>query len=903
MTELAVDDEFRGKEYDFPAGCCKQTAVEYQIPSNLFCTRGTKLFDVNTILRVILKIGSPIGLGSKELAIELPIWLFHPASIPREAIDYSFQTLAPQNISPLRSPSTRPHSAHPRALSPMQAPPQSAYAPLSPQHFSPNGVDPLFSNYSPTPWSQHAVTPNISTYQQPSYQPAFSTVSPQQGFSLPYSASSPALYNQSQVHHPPDWRFQPLYPSAQPQYIDFDAARPIASPSNFVNQDYAISRPQEDPYFPSVPMSADPALSRSWSAAPTAPAAYHKPVPQAHYRPSTTPWLGTDSQADFSIPDRPTSARGDRSVSAPEHERSPSRAATALPEFEGLTELERQQIQANVEPLRYSGVVRANMTREQLRDSMKVRRMSAPQLGETVSRATPPPPSPSSRFLPPEGETRQTDSPSLLDTIGEDGESQAGTLRNPAALAALLRDDAPPMPEIQSCQASRPALIRGSSAANLEELVEQPDFKLEEQEASEPPPVPSARTKPTTLTTLPAAMDIFPRAETTADVPSEKISTTMNTLAPKATVDEEQQKNNQGRRPSLDTRSTLEPVQKARPLIPKSKSEAGLASLEQRLSRPTSPLTEITPSQRPTALPKKMKPVSAGALRAKSSSISLKEHFDLSSSIEQPKKPASNSERPRTMSDISKVTPPVKEPSLEKVAKWLDRSSNTASPVPDAVSYLLLARSTSPDAISVHDSISQFVKPQSQPKRHISPPAGSRPILQDKLPSLPDKPARITAPKHSLSLPAVPTTFTPSKLPQPSKPRVATVPTTTVLSLPLYELSPPPSPPDDSKSNSGLNDSVLARKSQRAAALSTQKIADFTKAVSAGKDQSPADVLSGKRRTSLREDDETDKPKYDVKSARGGRGGVVTSVAGLWSGKIASEEASKVPVPRLPIAK
>lgn len=860
-----MDDDFRGKEYDFPSGCNKKVVVPYHIPLNLLSTRGTKLFDVTTILRVVLKLAGPLGVGGKELVVELPIWLFHPASIPREAIDHRYRLLQPP-LSPQVPFMSPPLSqAHPRALSPMQSPIHAPFSSIHPPHI------PQYQGHRHPPhYPQHspAMSPHYMPWDQPSYS---AHPSPIQGVLLPYSTSSPALYHQPQHIPPPDWRYQAHTPTPQPYYVGIDPSASVITPSNFLNQITQGPILQENPYFPpQMPAAADPGLSESWSPQSSVPAAYHKPPSSMSVREEPHTYFHAPQANDIMVPERPTSARGDRSVSAPQPQLSPAHRAASLPAFDNLTPEELAQIQANVEPLHYSGTTRATMTREELRESMRVRRRSAPQLDQWPPplRATPPPPSPSSRFLPTDEEESRRDSPGLLETIGEDGESTAGTLRNQAALAALLRESASPVPDppiIQSTQASRPALIRGSSAADLESLVEDPEFKLEADKTLPGPPVPSARTKPV-ANSLSRAMDIFANVAS-PQTEKQPIVETETTAA-------------KSRRQSLDSVQSSATPKATKPSMSKSRSEAGLASLEQRLSRPISPLAEISsPNSRPLTIMQKLpKTTTAGALRTKSSSISLKEDFDCSAPADGVLKPPSSlskQSRSRTMSDLSKEVQPLKDHSLSRVNSWLERSKSTPSPIPEMVSKLLQPVEPRQDLVGVNDSVSQIKAVRS---------SSAKPPVRQK----------------SLSMPSMAVLPKPIPVASESTYKKPAIPTTTVLNLALSPPSPRPVANSSSRPNEDLNETIFARKAKR---LSTQvqpnRSAVKYKDLSCAPTELKAPSLSSKKRASESTDSLEDGPKYDVKSARGGRGGVVTSVAGLWSGKIATEEASKALQPKL----
>ncbi|GAA5866799.1 hypothetical protein JCM1840_004270 [Sporobolomyces johnsonii] len=618
INKTITTEHFRGLEYDVRSGAEREVALQLQLPKDECWTerKGT-LFELDCFVKVEVEC----GFFEKNLFVELPIYVAHPFSISKaahrhaaeERERFTQQPELPEHVPFPRSPTSTMSFAAP----PLHAPPVDPYAPSD-----------FGSRYLPPPGG--------------GYHYASSTVSVSPSMSSPamqhYSSPSPQPYFPPPPAPPPVEAYQqqlPPPPPASNGYIAFDPNVPDLTPSRFLGslqhqqpaQVYVASESHTN-----VPIGPP---------APSSVSLYPAPPPPP---PSLTPQSVSPNiqyqQRDVS-PQRPISAYGHRS--------SPSFNAGDL--GRSLSPQEQHQVEANVAPVEpYSGMARAHqdprtasplsvyapphdvaqMPRQHTAPlpspswnghslnasphftpppacpspaPTQVRASTLPPAPSSFSsRAplrTPPPPAPSSHFrqhspspsiasLPLTSHSANHVQPDagLLDTIGEDGESQAGTAKSVALTASALEalklgkdiEDA----EIHSVRVGNSP--GRSSVQDLEELVAEEERKAEldrqeggnvvDMEKTIPkPPAPSEKVASSTSTKTTILQDIF--RPTDSDV---------------------------ARAPS-PSKSPSRPAAKMPP-----RSKGGLAALEARLSRSTTPTQPTQPVLSPIRSPSPSKP-------------------------------------------------------------------------------------------------------------------------------------------------------------------------------------------------------------------------------------------------------------------------------------------------------
>jgi hypothetical protein len=431
--------------------------------------KGT-LFELDVYARVEVECGflayvpsscfrsrtDPDSVFSKDLAVELGIWIAHPLSLPPAAhathakrrqreIEMSYPTLpTPPQFPPHQHhslPSPPVNNQHQMYTYPFQA--------SSTQQYSEFGsLDPTQVQHNP-----YGVVSSPSTPHLPS------------PYSMPYIASSPVGYV---PQLPPQPYYAPPPPPPQQQYIAFDPAAPILTQSRFLG-----SLEQQRP---------------------------------------ASSWLPNDVTGHLApLPPSPIAMTASPSPSPASYDFGPSTPTTDEP------------------------------------------------MGK---RAPPPSPSSSSRFynpspFMPDGAMMEGDDEGL-DTIGEDGESQAGTL--PKMGVERLAEEG-----------------RGDKTLPG-------------------PPVPSARTK-VAATTMMRAQEIFAvvPAEVVEEVKALKDTQPLSLNKPSPTPESSSP-------PSTTPTSSLDiPVQPLRKRT-SNREIGGLSALVQRLSRPSTPEVPHSPTS-PTISP------------------------------------------------------------------------------------------------------------------------------------------------------------------------------------------------------------------------------------------------------------------------------------------------------------
>ncbi|GAA6010528.1 hypothetical protein JCM10207_001347 [Rhodosporidiobolus poonsookiae] len=634
-------ERFHGVAYDVASNQERDTTVEIHVPPDQECwtVRKGGLFELDAVVRVEVEC----GFLAKSLAVDLPIFISHPLSVPNSAhrfIQAEKQRLAlpstgngyhppPPSVSP-GPPATPNHFLPPPSEVGVQyhrprSPSQSEIGfpmPHSPsstigfggqqyhqQQFYPgsNPVSPLAADFVGANLPLPGATPPPPPPQQQHYR----SFPPQQQHyaestvSLAPSASSPALYHTpspaphfsapppppslSQVYHPVP---PPAHDPHSQGYIAFSPTAPDLTPSGFLG----ALRSAQPSYagtaaIPSreasevglalpVPVHSPPPTcpSPAPSASPTVPA----PPPAVEMLPHLSPAEQAEVDARLSTPVRPYSAMGRAHQSSRTGDGSRSRSR------EREREPERTDDRPPTPPRPCPSPVPSLRSPRQ-------------------QRATPPPVSPSSAFRAP------SPSPSLaaavvpggadnafLETIGEDGESQAGTARSaalPRSLVDTLKQEGEAaraeeeaqvrQRDITAVEAEEKKARRVSVAEELEEWVERDDERRAEERRRSAASLPSPQLEQEK--TLPPPPP--PRKE-----------------APRPTVQEVFQQH-----PTAPARSPVLP--------PPPRDPSGLSALEARLlsrspspAKPPSPPTDTAP-----VFPAASSPASSAALAPPSS--------------------------------------------------------------------------------------------------------------------------------------------------------------------------------------------------------------------------------------------------------------------------------------------
>ncbi|GAA5969245.1 hypothetical protein JCM21900_005017 [Sporobolomyces salmonicolor] len=615
ISKTITTEHFRGLEYDVRSGAEREVVLQLQLPKDECWTerKGT-LFELDCFVKVEVEC----GFFEKNLFVELPIYIAHPFSISKAAHRQAAEErerFTQQPELPERIPFPRsPMSTMSFAAAPPQAPPVDPYAPSG-----------FGGRYLPPPGG--------------GYHYASSTVSVSPSISSPamqhYSAPSPQPYFPPPPAPPPVEAYQQQLPSPPPSngYIAFDPNVPDLTPSRFLGslqhqqpaQVYVASEPHTN-------IAVGPPAPSSVSLYPT------PHPPPLSLSPQTISPNIQYQQRDVSQ-QRPVSAYG--------HGSSPSFHAGDL--GGSLASQGQRQVEANVAPVEpYSGMGRAHPD-PRTASSLSIRTPSdgvnqtprqntaplpspswdghslnappqppacpspAPAQSARASTLpptpssfsphaplrTPPPPAPSSYFR------QQSPSPSFaslpltshdandahpdaghLDTIGEDGESRAGTAKSIALTASALEalklgkdgEDA----EIHSVRVG--GSPGRSSVQDLEELVAEEERKaeLERQEGGKAVGMEKTLPEP--------------------PVPSEKVASSSSSK-PTRLQDIFQSTDSDAARPPSPSKSPSRPAAKIPP-----RSEGGLAALEARLSRSTTPTQTTQPIVSPIRSPSPSKP-------------------------------------------------------------------------------------------------------------------------------------------------------------------------------------------------------------------------------------------------------------------------------------------------------
>ncbi|GAA5826733.1 hypothetical protein JCM11251_002872 [Rhodosporidiobolus azoricus] len=609
VTSTILTERFHGIDYDVASNSERDMQVAVQVPPDTECwtVRRAGLFEIDCVLRVEVEC----GFLSKNLFVDLPIWVAHPVSLPNSAHRFAVEEQRRLGLVPAPSPATAQLRLPPSLSGPGDAPGVPYHRPVSPlssiagvphsPSFDPYHSRPSSPSYYPYPAS-NPNSPSVLDFASASQlplpgsaeaptgfhspspaSPAFAPPQPQYaGTAVGYAESSvsnsPSFYQPSTTPGPPHFaappppppslsqvaHYHPAHPAAEfashhvhPHshchpggYVHFNPAAPDLTPSRFLGGVLSTHQPTH------TPGSAIPAASASeagvaipLSPPPTCPS----PAPSAVVPPPPT-------QAQFK----------EMFPHLPPHEQQQvfERISSPVPAYSAI---ERAHVHPRTASL--NGVSYAPERRNQQHDHEQHLQRDLPAVplppqaspprtcpspvpslrSSRTARATPPPPSPSSgsslrrspspspAALSPSRSSSSSAAPAqyaplpantdMLETIGEDGESQAGgtaksQMVGEGMVEALRREGE----EHARQQEEEKAQLRASEkekadrrkswAEELEMLAEREDKRREQDQQAMVkedkvektlPPLPTAATP-----SRPSVMDVFSSPAPTA---------------------------------------------------------------------------------------------------------------------------------------------------------------------------------------------------------------------------------------------------------------------------------------------------------------------------------------------------------------------------------------------------
>ncbi|GAA5942123.1 uncharacterized protein JCM15063_002011 [Sporobolomyces koalae] len=670
--------DYLGTEHDVRAGSEREMLVNFELPKQE-CWTGRKgsLFDLDCFVRVQAE-GSFLD---PKLFVELPVYISHPFSISntahrlvaseRQALDPRPQHPPSPSVPFLRSPrSTLDFSGSPTHLD-------------FPQHRSPAQYPQDYHSAGSTVSISHSV------YPQPAAQTYDQYISSQ---SRPVYAS-PEPYS---------------LPVPRDGYAPSNAPVPNLTPSRFLGslqsqQPGQVYLPPETTMGTSI--TPFPVHDRQHSPhSPRPPTFAHPPVPPLESHPSLQP---SPQYAISPIAQRPSSLPTPPGLP---QQTSQSPANEPIEPYSGIGRAHQSPRTASPNPIySHANYLQSPIAGASTSPPTCPSPAPATYTGPTSLR-TPPPPAPSSHFHQISPEHQQRD---LLDTIGEDGESQAGTTKSQALTAsalATLRDECDDSSSIRSVRVGNSP--GRTSVQDLEELVAEEERKHEEgleraARANQQRP-PSAPTR---------LQDVFHIAGQAV----REVDLTSKSPAPSSPS------------PALSARS-----------------EGGLAALQARLARATSPLPLSIPDSRPESTTDKrsnspsvleVPRTGSSALRARSISRASRSR---DKEVEQALKEAEEDPAEvikRVMSRASGANGARTDPPLPP---------NVSSAVFKAVTAMKSLEIADPEAVKVTSQTLERERPQSsdssRPKPTIAATPRSALPASPRMPVTDDLPARVATP-------------------------------------------------------------------------------------------------------------------------------------------------------------
>lgn len=677
-----------------------------------------------------------------------------------------------------------------------------------------------FQPQQPEQWNEFGGPDPAFLDRNGAYSPSFPTTPSMPALNQQYDTrANPSQYGTKPIFAPPPLPPMDYGQPASPYYVAFDPNAPDLTQSRFLG---GMAMPQPHIFSPIPSAPATPfRLSSAQSFHPATPLYPLNTSPQS-LSPSPAFY-----QPDTSSPQTPHSYS--LSPSSPLPSNSPSPSAF-------LRTSEQAQFYANTAPQDpYSAATRANLGRRDTAPIPPATPVEPPPRSHSAGSLvrplhTPPPPSPSSRFAsftPATDLGPPFDDPAgLLETIGEDGESQAGTTKSlaPGVAEALAANG--------SVRSVRGLALEKGGVEVLEEWVDEE----ERRKTLPPPPVPSERTKGASK--VPRAQDIFPPAG-----PAAKDGGAAKT-----------------------TRALLPP-----------RDEGGLQALEQRLSRPSTP--EIpsraplvpTPSNESLApsTPGQPFPLIPSTLPLADTSRPLSPPSHQTGALQ-----ARSFSRPRS---LEKVRVDAEDPK-EAVRRALESAPAKIEVTKEEPATSVTRPSTS-EPVSTSSSTSS-IPPAKLGKSYV---AGRKVVDVVEFNGL--KKEAVSRVSNWLK-----DGGDEAKVPAPSSKASRRATFDFVRPAP----SPPPPPTAVGKLSSLVNATPKAlTRVEKEEPTVVELLEAEAKAMEGRKPASDATLLRGLEK-------EGPKPpalegaRYDVRSARGGRGGVVFSVANKWAEIIGEEQGVRL---------
>ncbi|KAI0077291.1 hypothetical protein K474DRAFT_1661914 [Panus rudis PR-1116 ss-1] len=289
LSDTLTNVSFRGQEYVILPGSEGVANLVFDVPRNARGVKGGKrhgdeedqagktsepLFEVRCIVGV--KLG--MGFGSKDIRLEIPVTILHPAAVPElPPIDdptYPIPPMYPYSSTPAPDMSMSPLSHTPYPIPPTSPPYALPTSPMphpgSPIYHSPPPMSPMPSMSPP----YAADIAHIQPWEPPSaYDMYYNNISP---YPLPPHTPQPAYYDHTYGLVPP-----PSIPAALP--IRPSSAEPVPSQPLYSHSPVS-ARPLPPP---GLPLSAVQQPLPSLIAGPAAHHPLRPPIDVDHNVPVT----------------------------------------------------------------------------------------------------------------------------------------------------------------------------------------------------------------------------------------------------------------------------------------------------------------------------------------------------------------------------------------------------------------------------------------------------------------------------------------------------------------------------------------------------------------------------------------------------------------------------------------
>ncbi|SCV69398.1 BQ2448_2418 [Microbotryum intermedium] len=587
VTSVITSQSFHAAEFAFPPGEERECVMAVDLPREEGITvRKGKLFELDAFV----KVEADGGLLASDLSVELPLFIAHPHSLPPSAHAFIREQVDAKTAS---SQPHQPHQLYP-ALSPSPVGFLNAHeqAQNHQHHLQRTGSYVDLNQLGRVPSRSGSV---VSFGSSPSPGPGsvspFVSGPPHQQYMTPQSTSQ-------HFGIPPS-------PAAADLYVAVNPNQPDLKPSRFYDH-FALQDQQQLPTPASTvsghhqPLPPRPSSSMSFNGHPADHAVFAAPPPVngqtfptqyvPHPRPLSAhslPPIPTGSPYNGVHYEATPSNKGGHAAGPqiPPPRRSPApneqSAAVASAHVAGAPPYSTNQragpgastygLNYAPPPASWDQYAPTSVPEPSNSPAPSMHRLGS--AGSTTARSTPPPPpAPSARYSLPQiapaaGSSGSVDEIStsdtgLLETIGEDGESQAGTARsmNPELVSALKDPREAKDEAVRSVQGQMAIMPSWSSAQDLEDLVDEEDRRMsavtdQQKDEAQAPLDAQIKTK-TPPRAMPRVQDIF-----SAPIGEVKVES----------------------RPPSPSKSPV------RGLAISPRAEGGLSALEKRLSRPATP--------------------------------------------------------------------------------------------------------------------------------------------------------------------------------------------------------------------------------------------------------------------------------------------------------------------------